>query len=41
MLGRIAIIGWLVMIGVGVTVGLALLISSLPDLSRYMRMRQM
>jgi len=41
MLGRIAIIGWLVVIGVGVTVGLPLLISSLPDLSRYMRMRQM
>jgi hypothetical protein len=41
MLGRIAIIGWLVVIGVGVTVGLALLIPSLSDLSRYMRMRQM
>ncbi len=41
MLGRIAIVGWGLVIGVGVTVGLALLIPSLPDLSRYMRMRQM
>ncbi|CAN5726474.1 hypothetical protein BH20CHL5_BH20CHL5_12730 [soil metagenome] len=41
MLGRIAIVGWGLVLGAGITVGLALLIPSLPDLSRYLRMRQM
>jgi len=41
MFGRIAIVGWGLVFGVALTVGLALLIPSLPDLSRYMRMRQM
>ncbi len=41
MLGRVAIVGWGLVFGVPLSVGLALLIPSLPDLSRYMRMRQM
>jgi hypothetical protein len=41
MLGRMAIMGWAMVIGVGLAVGLALLIPSLPDVSRYMRMRAM
>ena len=41
MLGRIAIFSWVLVIGAGLSVGLALLIPSIPDLSRYLRMRQM
>ncbi|CAN5431514.1 hypothetical protein BH20CHL6_BH20CHL6_18090 [soil metagenome] len=41
MFGRMAIAGWALALVVALTLGLALLIPSLPDLARYLRMRSM
>lgn len=41
MFGRIAITAWVAVIGVALTVFIALLIPSLPDIARYLRIRQM
>lgn len=41
MVGKIAIVGWLAVIGAGLWFTVTTVIPSLPDVSRYLRMRRM
>lgn len=41
MVQRVAVAGWLAVIGTAFVVGMALLVPSLADIRRYLRMRRM
>lgn len=41
MAGRVAIAAWMAVLGAALVVLIALVIPSLPDVARYMRIRQM
>jgi len=41
MVERVAVGGWLVVLGTAFVVGMALLVPSLNDIRRYLRMRRM